>query len=199
MAPNAPPKRIRVAHAGHSGRHRGRNGGDEWPEAAKRTTGRNPGPELPRWWFSDRRVQRRGGAERRQQRPQAREAGRQTGGATKRPVRDRAVFAKLLSDRRPIVHAAGIENTAGTENTAAARGSPSGQCPGLPVKPFSSPAAFRLQAAAKRTGTVRGPRTCPPAQVTASGSLRWKGPIRSNQVRSATCISIRARFEPAQR
>ena len=51
----------------------------------------------------------------------------------------------------------------------------------------------------KTTGTWRGPRTWPPAHVTSASSARRNSGIRSSQTSTATRISMRARFEPAQR
>jgi diguanylate cyclase (GGDEF)-like protein/PAS domain S-box-containing protein len=50
-----------------------------------------------------------------------------------------------------------------------------------------------------RSGSVRGPRTCPAAQVTAAGSARVNSGKRSSQASSATRSSIRARCDPRQR
>src|SRR3546814_14500866 len=48
-------------------------------------------------------------------------------------------------------------------------------------------------------GTQRGPRTCPPVQVTASGSESLNVGIRSRRTSRATLISMRARLEPRHR
>src|SRR5581483_620354 len=51
----------------------------------------------------------------------------------------------------------------------------------------------------KISGSARGPRTWPPHQVTAPVSSRWNSGIRSRNTDRATSISMRARFDPAQR
>ena len=49
------------------------------------------------------------------------------------------------------------------------------------------------------TGNFRGPRTWPPAQVISSPSASENSGMRVSHSWSATCSSMRARFEPAQR
>src|SRR5208283_2109658 len=51
----------------------------------------------------------------------------------------------------------------------------------------------------KTTGSVRGPRTWPPAQVTAAGSASRNSGMRLNHSSKATRSSMRARLDPAQR
>src|SRR3990170_1667777 len=51
----------------------------------------------------------------------------------------------------------------------------------------------------KTTGIERGPRTWPPAQVTASGSSSRYSGMRASHSSMDTRISMRARFDPAQR
>src|SRR5581483_2384693 len=53
--------------------------------------------------------------------------------------------------------------------------------------------------AGNTTIILRGPRTCPPAHVTASGSSSLKSGMRFSQSWIDTFIAMRARFEPAQR
>jgi hypothetical protein len=51
----------------------------------------------------------------------------------------------------------------------------------------------------KRMGKCGGPRTCPPAQVTAPELISSNSGVRSNHTRNTTSISMRAGFDPAQR
>src|SRR3972149_3756555 len=51
----------------------------------------------------------------------------------------------------------------------------------------------------KTTGIERGPRTWPPAQVTASGSSSRYSGMRASHSSMDTRIALRARFDPAQR
>lgn len=67
-------------------------------------------------------------------------------------------------------------------------------------RPSASPSRTRSRHLDQKVmGTQRGPRTCPPVQVTASGSESRNVGIRSRNVSSATLISMRARLEPRHR